>query len=206
MKPCVAFSAPRSTHPTHRIHMTHLFSWHAARSFALAALLLPSLALADAGHDHGDAPAAAAGTALPRFAAASELFELVGVLDGKTLTLYLDHAADNRPVKDAKLEVELAGAPLTLVPHGEGEFKATLSQALAQGVTPVTATVITASDSDLLAGEIDLHKDAHEHAPATMSASTIGLGAAGAVALLVVLIWLGRRIVAARSLRTGDAA
>ena len=186
--------------------MTHLFSWHAARSFALAALLLPSLALADAGHDHGDAPAAAAGTALPRFAAASELFELVGVLDGKTLTLYLDHAADNRPVKDAQLEVELAGAPLTLVPHGEGEFKATLSQALAQGVTPVTATVITASDSDLLAGEIDLHEDAHTDVPAATGASKIVIGAAGGIVALALLIWLGRRVVAARSLRTGDAA
>ena len=36
----------------------------------------------------------AAGTALPRFAAVSETFELVGVLDGKQVTLYLDRFAD----------------------------------------------------------------------------------------------------------------
>ncbi len=72
------------------------------------ALMLGVIALgarAGDGHDHGDAPPAASGPALPRFAAVSDLFELVGVLDGKRLTLYLDHAADNRPVKDAKLEL-----------------------------------------------------------------------------------------------------
>ena len=49
----------------------------------LAALMLSAAwpAWAGEGHDHGDAPAAMAGPALPRFTAVSELFELVGVLD-----------------------------------------------------------------------------------------------------------------------------
>lgn len=177
-----------------------------AGAWLVAALLFPSIALADAGHDHGDAPAANAGTALPRFSAVSDLFELVGVVDGKTLTLYLDHAADNRPVKDAKLQVEVAGAPLALRRHGDGEYEATLANALAPGVTAVTATVVTASDSDLLAGEIDLHEEAHADAPAALSASKVGLGIAGGVVVLALLTWFGRRVVAARSLRTGGAA
>ena len=58
---------------------------------ALLLGLLPATALAGPGH--GESPAAATGTALPRFAATSDLFELVGVLDGQKIALYLDHAA-----------------------------------------------------------------------------------------------------------------
>ena len=82
------------------------------KSTPILAVLLLSVAWpawAGEGHDHGDAPAAMVGPALPRFTAVSELFELVGVLDGTHLTLYLDRATDNSPVKDAKLELELGG-------------------------------------------------------------------------------------------------
>ena len=66
--------------------------------------------LAGEGHDHGDATPVATGKALPRFAAVSESFELVGVLDGKQVTLYLDRFADNTPVRGAKIDLEIAGA------------------------------------------------------------------------------------------------
>ena len=115
-------------------------------------------AVAGEGHDHGAAPSSAAGTALPRFAAVSELFELVGVVNGRQLTLYLDHAASNAPVTDAKLDLEVGGLKLDLKPRAAGEFEATLAAALKPGVTPVTATVTTPTESDLLAGEIDVHE------------------------------------------------
>ena len=79
---------------------------------SLLGLLVALSATAGPGHDHDhdhDAPAATAPAALPRFAASSELFELVGVLDGKTLTLYLDRAATNEPLTQAALELELGG-------------------------------------------------------------------------------------------------
>ena len=81
-------------------------------ALGLAAVLIGySLpAIAGDGHDHGDAAPAATGTALPRFAAVSETFELVGVLDGKQVTLYLDRFADNAPVRGAQIELEIAGA------------------------------------------------------------------------------------------------
>lgn len=129
---------------------------------ALAALALligvASPALAGPGHDHGPETSTTAGTAQPRFTAVSELFELVGILNGRTLTVYLDHAATNAPVKDAKLEMELGGKPVALEPHGEGEFIATLAEELKTGSIPVTATVIAGNDTDLLAGELDLHE------------------------------------------------
>lgn len=124
-----------------------------------------SLALAGPGHDHGDeAPAPPVGTALPRFSATSDLFELVGVLNGTRLTLYLDHADSNAPVKDAQLELEFAGSKLKVEAHGEGEFETTLPAVPKPGVIAIAAIVIAGQQTDLLAGELDLHADAAETA------------------------------------------
>jgi hypothetical protein len=133
-------------------------------AWSLAAVLagVTPQALAGEGHDHGDAPAPAAGPALPRFTAASELFELVGVVDGKNITLYLDRFADNSPVKDATLELQLDGKAISVETHADGEFEATLQDALNPGVVSVTATVVAGQDADLLAGELDLHEEATE--------------------------------------------
>jgi hypothetical protein len=126
---------------------------------ALLATVAPQ-ALAGDGHDHGDAPAPAAGPALPRFTAVSDLFELVGVVNGKQVTLYLDRFADNSPVKDARLELQLDGNAIAVEPHADGEFEAVLEQELKPGVVSVTATVIAGQETDLLAGELDLHEGA----------------------------------------------
>jgi hypothetical protein len=126
----------------------------------------PVTAWADAGHDHGAAPAAEAGSGDPRFSAVSETFELVGVLSGKRLTLYLDRFNDNSPVKDAKLELELAGVKLEVKPHGQGEFETMLAQELKPGVSAVAATVVAGQETDLLAGELVIRQGAHVDAPA----------------------------------------
>ena len=149
---------------------------------ALALLLPHSLVLpawADPGHDHDhDAPRASA-PAQPRFVASSELFELVGVLDGKALTLYLDRAESNEPVTAATLELELAGARLKPQPQADGSFRAELAAVPAAGVHPVTATVMAGEDADLLAGELDLHAEAHEgHQPRYWKRLGLGVGAA----------------------------
>lgn len=138
------------------------------------------------GHDHGDAPPSASGPSLPRFTAVSDQFELVGVLDGRRLTLYLDHAPDNRPVKDATLELEFGGAKLPVQPHGDGEFEATLTDEPKEGVIAVTATVVAGSDSDLLAGELDVH---HEEPAAASTVSPWKAYAAwGAVTLAALAL------------------
>ncbi|MFN3809716.1 MAG: hypothetical protein ACK4S6_03765 [Roseateles asaccharophilus] len=151
----------------------------------LLAALLAAPVQAHEGHD--EAPAAATGQALPRFAASSELFELVGVLDGRQLTLYLDHAASNAPVQGATLELDFGGAKLKPVPksegegQGQGEFTLQLEREPQPGLIPVTATVLAGRESDLLAGELDLH--AHEPAAPAASARWKYI-AAGALALL----------------------
>lgn len=187
--------------------MSFFFSFFIPTRRAIA-VLLPLLALlslatparAGEGHDHGEAPAAAAGPALPRFSASSELFELVGVLKGRRLSLYLDHAADNAPVTDAKLELEIGGAKVEVRPHGEaGEFEALLALDLKPGVLPVTATVTTASDGDLLAGELDLHDESTQTEAAPQGRprgwqAWAGWGAGAAAAALVLLLVLKRRL------------
>lgn len=161
------------------------------------ALLLGSAARAGDGHDHGDAPPAASGPALPRFAAVSDLFELVGVLDGHHLRLYLDHAPSNAPVEGAQLELELAGQPLTLKAVAPGAFEAELAEPPGEGTHAVTATVTAGADADLLAGELDIHAEAPAaaaHAAGwrdwTVWAPWAG---AGLAVLLVLMAWSRRR-------------
>jgi hypothetical protein len=174
-----------------------------------ALLLAPSLTRAadDHGHDHGPAPAAT-GPALPRFAAVSDVFELVGVLNGKQLTLYLDRAADNIPVTDAQIELEIAGKKFKAVKHGDDEFEVMLAEAPKPGVLSITATVVAGKDTDLLAGELDLHDEApHSDEAAHVHAWTEYAGwAAGAVAVLALLFFVGRRVMASRRPRYGSAA
>lgn len=185
----------------------------AARLAALLLCVTPWAALAQhEGHNHDhDAAPAAAGPALPRFAAVSESFELVGILDGRQLTLYLDRAADNSPVKGATLELEFGGAPLAVTPHGEGEFEATLATPPQPGVIPVTATVLAGDESDLLVADLDLHDDHAVHdtaAAATAGRSSIVAAAwAGGGVLALVLAALGlRRWRSASPQRFGGAA
>lgn len=169
------------------------------------ALSVPT-AWAGEGHDHGETPTVVGGLALPRFTAVSELFELVGVVNGKQITLYLDRFADGSPVKDAKLELELGGVKVPVESHAEGEFEATLTQELKPGVVAVTATVMAGEESDLLAGELDLHDEAtvaeaHRHDWKEYLTWSIA-GLAG----LVLLIAIGRRVRASRKNVIGGAA
>ena len=179
---------------------------------ALAALLvgftfLGSPAWASEGHDHGDSVPSAVGQALPRFSAVSETFELVGVLSGKQITLYLDRFGDNSPVRGAQIELEIGGAKFKAEKQGEDEYEVVLPEAPKEGVLPVTATVTAGTEVDLLAGELDIHAAAHadEAAHAHSWTEYAGWGAAG-LAALALLAWGGRRVMSARSVRAGGAA
>lgn len=184
---------------------------HTLAALLVAATFLGSPAWAGEGHDHGEAAPAAVGQALPRFSAVSETFELVGVLSGKQITLYLDRFGDNSPVRGAQIELEIGGAKFKAEAskgqQGEDEYEVVLPEAPKEGVLPVTATVTAGTEVDLLAGEFDIHEAAHADEAAHTHSWTeyAGWGAGGLVAL-VLLAWGGRRVMSARSGRAGGAA
>lgn len=155
------------------------------RIFTLLAL---ALALATAshageGHDHDhDAPAAPSGPALPRFSAVSEAFELVGIVNGQHLALYLDRFADNAPVEGASLELEVAGRKLTVAARAPGEYEARLPEPLKPGVTPVTATVEANGETDMLAGDLEIQQQATPVSTASDWPRLAGWAAAALVA------------------------
>lgn len=180
---------------------------HTLAALFVVAFLVAQPARAGEGHDHGDAAPAAAGQALPRFTAESELFELVGVLSGKQITLYLDRYADNSPVRDAQIELEIGGAKFKAQKQGDDEYEVVLAEAPKPGVLPVTATVTAGNDTDLLAGELDIHEAAHvDEAAHTHSWTEYAGWAAAGIAALAFLVWGGRRALGARSVRAGGAA
>ncbi len=184
-------------------------STHPLAVLSLAAFLLGTgmPALAGEGHDHGDATPVATGKALPRFAAVSETFELVGVLDGKQVTLYLDRFADNTPVRGAKIDLEIAGAKFSAQSHGDDAYEIVLKEAPKPGVLPITATVTAGSDVDLLAGELDLHEAPHADDPLHRHSWKEYAGwAVGGLAALAVVVLGGRRLMAARQPQAGGAA
>ena len=179
----------------------------AALGFAALLLGTGMPATAGDGHDHGDAAPAATGTALPRFAAVSETFELVGVLDGKQLTLYLDRFADNTPVRGASIELEIAGSKVKAQAHGDDAYEVVLKEAPKPGVLPITATVTAGADVDLLAGELDLHEAPHAEEPVHEHSWKEYAGwAIGGLAAMAVLVLGGRRLMAGRQPHAGGAA
>lgn len=175
------------------------------RMLALAAtlvLLTWSAARAHEGHDH-DTPAASAATTParggPRFAAASDLFELVGWLDGRQLTLWLDRAATNAPVTRGTLDLELGELKLSARPAGD-TWVATLPQDLPPGTVPVTATVTTGQDSDLLAAELQVpaavSADAAPGSPLTRNTWFAAAAALLSAAAALLAWWRARRPIA----------
>lgn len=172
-------------------------------ALALAAALRPTPAWAGPGHDHAhDSAPAPSGPALPRFAAASELFELVGVLEGRRLTLYLDRASDNEPVSGARIELEIGPARAVATPRDD-VYEVELPTAPPPGVLPVTATVTAGADIDLLAGELDLPADeagaAHAHGLFGIDGPAGTAAMVGAVLVVLAALGLvGRRLAARR--------
>lgn len=165
----------------------------------LAALIvaMPLTSQAGEGHDHGEAPATPSGPALPRFAAVGSTFELVGVLNGHDLTLWLDRAADNSPVTGATLNLMAGGVRVEVEQHAPGEFEAELADEPEEGELAIVALVEVGQEREQLSAELDIHH--HEHAEASPpAASWVRYGAWG-VGGLVALALFGWALRHARS-------
>ena len=128
------------------------------RFWVCAALLLPGSLFAGGGDDHfhGDTQATPVdATAQPlRVEAVSELFELVGSLEGDKLVIHLDRFVTNEPVTGATISVE--GGPLkaTAAVEREGVYTVSAPGLAAPGTHPLIFTVQAGQISDLLTGDL----------------------------------------------------
>lgn len=122
---------------------------------ATAGALTPSLA--HEGHDHGAPPPAAVTTSNPRVAAQSDTYELVGILRGDRLSVYLDRFATNEPVTDAKLAVTVGGdEEATATAAGDGTYSVASSRFGGAGPLELVFAISAPAGDDLLIGTLQL--------------------------------------------------
>ncbi len=121
--------------------------------------------MASDGHDHGEAAATTTATASPRFAAHSDLFEMVGIVSKGQMVVYLDRYASNEPVVGAKVEFEAGSTKGIAAPQADGTYLVKLDALGKPGDMAFSFTVTAGSDTDLLAGDLTI-SDGHGHAAA----------------------------------------
>jgi biotin carboxyl carrier protein len=140
----------------------------------------------DHSHDHAEPPVAEAravsaisggsADAPWRFVAGSDHTEVVGVLQGRQLTLYIDHAADNRPLEGAtsasRVRLTVKGRELPLRAQAPGTFSADWPEPLLAGDHAVSVRVQAEGRSEQLDTVLRLpgaasaepdHDEAHAH-------------------------------------------
>lgn len=139
-----------------------------------AAMLAMSAALAGPGAhgpngEHLDAPAAAAGSALPRVETFTEAFELVGQLSGGELSIMIDRYETNEPVLNGVLEVQYKKLKAKATFHADmGDYAvddpALLAAISKPGAHPLLFTLVAGEESDLLEGTLQVTQASDEHA------------------------------------------
>jgi len=163
---------------------------------ALAVVLTTffSSAWAGEGHDHGDAPAAATGTAAPRLTSHSDLFEVVGMLEGNEMKIYLDRFATNEPVTDAKIEVEIGNIKGIAAAQADGSYIFKNDVFTKPGDLSVSFTVIAGKDADLLAGDLKIDGPVDDHAHDEAAKPWLRWAAyAGGALLLAAIVFVAMR-------------
>ena len=123
----------------------------ALRTLAVTAVLCAAIAPASAheGHDHGEQPPVSAG-ALPRGEADSDAFEIVAIVRGENLEIYLDRFATNEPVTGATLEVESPSGPVRAAEGADGTYRVTAPWLAKNGRADLIFTVTAGDTTDIL--------------------------------------------------------
>jgi cobalt-zinc-cadmium efflux system membrane fusion protein len=126
---------------------------------ALAFATIASAALparAHEGHDHGPGPSATAGAASPRVTAVSENYQLVGIVEGEVLVIYLDRFADNAPVTSAKLEVTIGDVAVQAELQKNGTYEVASPHLKSAGSHEILVAITDDVVTDLLVGSIQI--------------------------------------------------
>jgi cobalt-zinc-cadmium efflux system membrane fusion protein len=165
-------------------------------AFFVACVTVSNPAFASPGHDHGDKPTVTTGTAAPRVSAHSDLFELVGMVQGNEMKIYLDRYATNEPVTDAKIEVEVGSIKGIAAVQADGSYSFKNDVFARPGDLAVSFTILAGKDTDLLAGDLKIGSlvDDHAHDEATKPWLRWAAYAGGTLLLAAIaLVGLRRR-------------
>jgi membrane fusion protein, heavy metal efflux system len=120
----------------------------------LAFSLISTAVLPHEGHDHGDAEKSAlVASAYPRVTARSDAYEVVGILKNGRMSVYIDDAATNEPVKDVALQVSIGDvAPVDAVVLDAGVYGLPIPLSEAPGSREVVFSITGKRGDDLLVG------------------------------------------------------
>ena len=180
---------------------------HALRALAVTAILYGTIApaLSHEGHDHEAQQPVSAG-ALPRGEADSGAFEIVAIVRGENLEIYLDRFATNEPVAGATIEVESPGGPVKAEAGADGTYRVAAPWLAKGGRTDLIFTVTAGDTTDILPMTIQSAPGATPSAAQQDAASggyfstfsvLLVLGGAFIGALLAAIVLRGGRRVAA---------
>lgn len=161
----------------------------------IAALIAAALALpasAHEGHDDAAPPTVSAQVA-PRAAGESDEFELVAVVQGNELILYLDRYSSNEPVAGAQLEVEGGGFRGIAAETAPGVYSMPAAGLATPGRHALTISVQAGDVADLLTATLDVGKPAAAGEHARPWGQWAAWGAFGTLLLGGVFITLRRR-------------
>lgn len=123
----------------------------------------------------------------PTLTAVSENYELVAIVQARQMTVYLDQFASNTPVVDADLDFDFSGTVVKATRNIDGTYSVALPQKVdLKSSIPVTVTILAASGTDLLSGDLVITKSETHSSWSTFW--VVAIVAACVIALL--LIWL----------------
>jgi RND family efflux transporter MFP subunit len=179
----------------------------ALRALAATALLCAAITPASAheGHDHAEQPPVSAG-ALPRGEADSNSFELVAIVRGESLEIYLDRFATNEPVTGATLEVESPDGPVKATAGSDGTYRVAAPWLTKSERKDLIFTVTAGDTTDILpltiqsapgAAQSAASGDAAPDTHISMASILLVLGGVLAGALLSAIVLRGGRRAAA---------
>jgi cytochrome bd-type quinol oxidase subunit 1 len=125
--------------------------------FLGAVMAFPAWAGGDSsdGHTHAAPEPVLAVAAAPRAVATTEEFEVVAVVEGRHLMVYVDRFGSNEPVVKAKVEVEGAGLKGLAKEAAAGTYVMDLAAAIPPGKHPLTISIEADDIADLLSATLD---------------------------------------------------
>jgi hypothetical protein len=156
--------------------------------------LTSTTAYAHGDEDHskdGKSAAQSQSVGQPRIETFTETFELVGQLQGKEFSVFVDKYETNEPILNGKLEVELAGL------KSEGKYRPDrgdyviaddgfVKALAAPGKHALVFTLSAGEESDLLEGTLEVQPAVEHEAHTQFPLAWVAAGLLAALALIVL--------------------